>query len=127
MSWLIESLLMKVTLPPTATVSSLGLTPLAVIVTVGAGDGDGVGDGVGAGVGGGVGAVGVGDDELLPHPASSRIVTAAETAFASSKRADALLLIWPPSLPTLPRLSEERARGNEASGPRALRPASIRT
>jgi hypothetical protein len=81
------SLLMNVTRPPTATVTSFGLTPLAVIVIVG---GPGGGVGVGAGVGG-LGAVGncvtggAGGAEPEPqaigNTASMLMITATESLF----------------------------------------------
>ena len=67
MSCGMASLLMKVTLPPTATTISLGLTPLLEIVTTRGVDGEGAGAGAGAGVGVGEGAAGAGAD---PHAAA---------------------------------------------------------
>ena len=77
-----ESLLTKVTLVPTATVSVFGETaPLALIVIVasdgagdglGAGAGAGAGAGPGAGVGAGAGEGDAGDEEPPPHMETER-------------------------------------------------------
>jgi hypothetical protein len=65
------SLFTNVTRPPTAMVTSLGLTPLAVIVTVAGG----------AGAEGAVGAAGEPEPEDEPHAAVINAITPTEIAF----------------------------------------------
>ena len=98
MSWLIVSLLTKVTRPPTAIDSSFGAGPPEVMVIVaagGPGEGAGPGSGEGTGCGVGDGDGDAGEPELQAAAwTNAAVITARESRFGRGNRKGAVFPVW---------------------------------